>query len=239
MGTVRPMIRFAAAVLPAVLALGGPATASAAPPTAPAGPPHAWIVGAGRSLATPSGHPLFPTLAGRPVAGWLGAFGGEAMATAWGGYHQRHPLGPGLEADVVRAEGLLAAYLIRRSPAGEVCLGHVIHEPRALPDPDGADRALRKAGFTARRGFLATPGAHFAVDAGTFERRAAGHVERYLFVRLPSQGAAPPPLYLAEAAFYPVAHEAGLGSWVAEGRERLAAFLAARSSPAAPDPGPL
>src|SRR3989338_4198021 len=83
MGTVRPMIRFAAAVLTAALALGGPATASAAPPSAPVGPPHAWIVGAGRSLATPSGHPLFPTLAGRPVAGWLGAFGGEAMATAW------------------------------------------------------------------------------------------------------------------------------------------------------------
>lgn len=193
-----------------------------------AGPSHAWIVGAGASLATPSGHPLFPTLAGRPVGGWLAAFGGEAMGATWGGYHQRHRLGPGLDVAVVRARGLLAAYLIRQDRAGgETCLGHIIHEPRELRNPDAAERGLRTAGYTLRRGFLATPGARFAVDAGTFERRGAGHVERYVFVRLPGQAGAAP-MYLAETAFYPAAHEAGLSSWLREGREALASFFAAR-----------
>ncbi len=203
-----------------------------------AGPSHAWITGAGASLATPSGHPLFPTLAGRPVAGWLAAFGGEAMGATWGGYSQRHPLGPGLDVAVVRAQGLLATYLIRRDAAGvETCLGHVIHEPRALKDAVSAERGLSKSGYTVRRGFFTTPGARFAVDAGTFERRAAGHVERYVFVRLPGRDAAPPALYLGEAAFYPAAHEAGLSSWLAEGREALAAFFAAREAAAEPPPG--
>lgn len=203
-----------------------------------AGPSHAWIVGAGASLATPSGHPLFPTLAGRPVAGWLAAFGGDAMGATWGGYHQRHPIAPGLDVAVVRAQGLLATYLIRRDAAGvETCLGHVIHEPRALPDPDAADRGLRKSGYLVRRGFLATPGARFAVDAGTFERRAAGQVERYVFVRLPG-GTAAPPMFLAEVACYPAVHEAALSIWLREGRESLAAFFAARASEGSPTAEP-
>lgn len=196
-----------------------------------AAPTHAWIVAPGASLATPTGHPLFPSLAGRPVAGWLAAFGGTAMGAAWGGYHQRHPVAPGLDVAVVRAQGLLAAYLIRRDAAGvETCLGHQLHEPRALPDALAAERGLRKAGFAVARGFLATPGGRFAVDAGTFERRAGGVVERYVLARLPA--AAPgeePRQRLVEAAAYPIAHEAALAAWAREGREGVAAFLAARA----------
>ena len=221
------------------LVLLAPAPAGAAPGV-PRGPAHAWVVGAGASLASPSGHPLFPTLAGRPVAGFLGAFGGEAMGTAWGGYAQRHPLGPGLEVLVARASGLLASYLIRKDAAGtEACLGHVIHEPRVMEGADAAERTLRRAGYAVRRGFLATRGALFAADAGFLERRAAGHVERYVFARLPGRGPEPPRLLLAEVAYYPAAHEAGLGAWTAEGREALAAFLQAREQAAAPNTTPL
>lgn len=207
------------------------ATPALAAPSRLAGPAYAWIVDPGESLVAPGALPLFPSLVGRPAARWLEAFDGEAMTSAWGGgYHQRHPLGPGLEAAVVRARGVLAAYLLRKDAAGEACIGQVVHEPRRLKAADAADRGLRRAGFAVRRGFLSTPGATFAADAGFFERRAGGFVERYVFVRLPATGAGGAPVHLAEAAFYPAAHEAAISAWTHEGREAVAAVLAARAA---------
>lgn len=209
-------------LLPAVVKL----LAIAALAVAATIPPHLSAVSGGGTLAAPGGMPVFPSLAGRPVVGLHTAFGGWPMEAAWAGYRERQPLGISHEALVLRAYGSLAVYAVRRGE--QACVGELRFEPRALPDPSGAERKLRAAGFQVRRGFLATSGATFAIDAGFFERRARGWVERYVLVREEAPHGTEPPQRLAEAAWYPAALEGGLEAWTTEGRRGLAEHFASR-----------
>lgn len=77
------------------------------------------------------------------------------------------------------------------------------------------------------RGFASTSAGTFAVDTGSFVRRAGGWTERYTMVRLPPPADGRPGVrtYLAMEEFHPTGWDAVFDRLRAEGDAQIAEFF--------------
>lgn len=195
--------------------------AAAAPP-APAPTPVPLAVPVGASLATVTGSRLFPRLVGEPMPGWLQAYGGAEMGSAYEGYHEEKTLPGGVRQVTLRTQGLMGVYLLQ----GDRCIGQLLFEPQLVEGADGLPPALRRAGFSARVGVLASADRGYGAHVTIHERRRAGLVEQYLLLDLPYREDTVVhlrPVVGAEVCF-PARLEGAMAAVITQGKAALAEF---------------
>lgn len=205
----------------AALVLTALSPAVAAPP-APAPTPVPLAVPLGTSLATVTGSRLFPRLVGEPMPGWLQAYGGTEMGSAYEGYHEAKTLPGGVRQVTLRTQGLMGVYLLQ----GDRCIGQLLFEPQIVEGADGLPPALRRAGFSARGGVLATADRGYGAHVTIHERRRVGLVEQYLLLDLPYREDTVVhlrPVVGAEVCF-PARLEGALAPVITQGKAALAEF---------------
>jgi hypothetical protein len=167
------------ALLVAPFPCGPHALAIAAPPK-PAATPVPLALPAGTSLATATGTRLFPRLVGEPMPGWLQAYGGTPMGAAYEGYHEEATLPDGHRLVVMRTQDRVGSYVLKQ----DRCVGQLLFEPQTLDAPETLAVRLRRLGFRARTGLLATRDRGYGAHATRFERRRGALVEQYMLFDL-------------------------------------------------------
>lgn len=188
---------------------------------APATPP-ARAVASGTSLASVTGTRVFPRLVGEPMPGWLAATGSHEMASVYEGYHEEAPLPDGLRLVTLRSQGLVGAYVLR----GDRCVGELLFEPHEVAMPETLADRLRRAGFRARSGLLATRDRGYGVTAAIYERPRGADLEQYMLFDLPERvdGVLRSRTVVGAEAYYPAALSRALGPLIAAGSAALADF---------------
>ncbi|MNT61600.1 hypothetical protein D3C72_1992560 [compost metagenome] len=81
----------------------------------------------------------------------------------------------------LRTQGLFGAYVLK----GDRCEGEVLFEPVALESPDALVQSLKRGGFRARTGLVATRDRTYGANATVHERRRGAMIEQVMLLELP------------------------------------------------------
>jgi hypothetical protein len=179
-------------------------------------------VAGGTSLATTTGTRLFPRLVGEPMPGWLGAYGGDEMSTAYEGYHEEATLPGGSRLVLMRSQALVGAYVLQ----GDRCVGELLFEPMDVEMPETLATRLHRAGFHTRTGLLATRDRGYGVTATIYERRQGPSTEQYFLFDLPQRvdGVLRVRTVVGAEAYFPTRLAGALAPAIAKGTAALVDF---------------